>query len=90
MRDKRYYCAVELAVDVIGTKWQPVILAHLREDVLAVRAAAGGQGGSPATGTKASRDESPPTRQKTGKIPAGSGPEPRSKSSGGDSVTLTR
>ncbi|MEC3973921.1 winged helix-turn-helix transcriptional regulator [Amycolatopsis sp. H20-H5] len=30
---KRYYCAVELAVDVIGGKWKPVILAHLKEGV---------------------------------------------------------
>ena len=30
---KRYYCAVELAVDVIGPKWRPVILAHLKEGV---------------------------------------------------------
>jgi len=31
--DKSYYCAVELAVDVIGGKWRPVILAHLKEGV---------------------------------------------------------
>ncbi|MFE0027317.1 winged helix-turn-helix transcriptional regulator [Amycolatopsis sp. NPDC059021] len=30
---KRYYCAVEVAVDVIGGKWKPVILAHLKEGV---------------------------------------------------------
>jgi DNA-binding HxlR family transcriptional regulator len=30
---KRYRCAVELAVDVIGPKWRPVILAHLKEGV---------------------------------------------------------
>ncbi|MFD5094426.1 winged helix-turn-helix transcriptional regulator [Amycolatopsis thailandensis] len=30
---KRYHCAVELAVDVIGGKWKPVILAHLKEGV---------------------------------------------------------
>jgi DNA-binding HxlR family transcriptional regulator len=30
---KRYYCPVELAVDVIGGKWRPVILAHLKEGV---------------------------------------------------------
>jgi DNA-binding HxlR family transcriptional regulator len=30
---KRYGCAVELAVDVIGGKWRPVILAHLKEGV---------------------------------------------------------
>lgn len=30
---KRYHCAVELAVDVIGPKWRPVILAHLKEGV---------------------------------------------------------
>ncbi|MBS2965354.1 helix-turn-helix transcriptional regulator [Actinocrinis puniceicyclus] len=28
---KRYGCPVELAVDVIGGKWRPVILAHLKE-----------------------------------------------------------
>ena len=28
---KRYSCAVELAVDLIGGKWKPVILAHLKE-----------------------------------------------------------
>ncbi len=33
MRDKRYYCAVELAVDVIGPKWRPIILAYLKEGV---------------------------------------------------------
>jgi|tagenome__1003787_1003787.scaffolds.fasta_scaffold20596265_2 DNA-binding HxlR family transcriptional regulator len=27
----RYRCAVELAVDVVGGKWRPVILAHLKE-----------------------------------------------------------
>jgi DNA-binding HxlR family transcriptional regulator len=31
--DKSYHCAVELAVDVIGGKWRPVILAHLKEGV---------------------------------------------------------
>ena len=31
--EKRYNCAVELAVDVIGGKWRPVILAHLKEGV---------------------------------------------------------
>jgi DNA-binding HxlR family transcriptional regulator len=31
--DKSYYCAVELAVEVIGGKWRPVILAHLKEGV---------------------------------------------------------
>jgi DNA-binding HxlR family transcriptional regulator len=30
---KRYHCAVELAVDVVGGKWRPVILAHLKEGV---------------------------------------------------------
>jgi DNA-binding HxlR family transcriptional regulator len=29
----RYYCPVELAVDVIGSKWAVVILAHLKEGV---------------------------------------------------------
>jgi len=28
-----YHCPVELAVDVIGGKWRPVILAHLKEGV---------------------------------------------------------
>jgi DNA-binding HxlR family transcriptional regulator len=31
---KRYGCAVEIAVDVVGGKWRPVILAHLKEGVL--------------------------------------------------------
>lgn len=31
--DRQYHCAVELAVDVIGGKWRPVILAHLKEGV---------------------------------------------------------
>jgi DNA-binding HxlR family transcriptional regulator len=30
---KRYGCAVEIAVDVVGGKWRPVILAHLKEGV---------------------------------------------------------
>jgi len=30
---KSYNCAVELAVDVIGGKWRPVILSHLKEGV---------------------------------------------------------
>ncbi|MEV1333062.1 helix-turn-helix domain-containing protein [Micromonospora costi] len=30
---KRYDCPVELAVDVIGGRWRPVILAHLKEGV---------------------------------------------------------
>jgi DNA-binding HxlR family transcriptional regulator len=30
---KRYHCAVELAVDVVGGRWRPVILAHLKEGV---------------------------------------------------------
>jgi DNA-binding HxlR family transcriptional regulator len=30
---KQYHCPVELAVDVIGGKWRPVILAHLKEGV---------------------------------------------------------
>ncbi|GAA3286417.1 helix-turn-helix transcriptional regulator [Dactylosporangium vinaceum] len=30
---KRYHCPVELAVDIIGGKWRPVILAHLKEGV---------------------------------------------------------
>jgi DNA-binding HxlR family transcriptional regulator len=32
-RRTRYYCPVELAVDVIGPRWRPVILAHLKEGV---------------------------------------------------------
>jgi DNA-binding HxlR family transcriptional regulator len=28
---RRYYCPVELAVDVIGSKWAVVVLAHLKE-----------------------------------------------------------
>lgn len=28
---RRYSCAVELALDVIGGKWKAVILAHLKE-----------------------------------------------------------
>ena len=30
---KRYHCPVEVTVDVIGGKWRPVILAHLKEGV---------------------------------------------------------
>jgi DNA-binding HxlR family transcriptional regulator len=30
---KRYSCAVELAVDVIGGRWRTVILSHLKEGV---------------------------------------------------------
>ena len=33
MPDKRYYCAVEVTVDLIDGKWKPVILAHLKEGV---------------------------------------------------------
>ncbi|MFI9505433.1 winged helix-turn-helix transcriptional regulator [Nocardia sp. NPDC052566] len=33
MTDKRYHCAVEVTVDLIGGKWKPVILAHLKEGV---------------------------------------------------------
>jgi DNA-binding HxlR family transcriptional regulator len=33
MPEKRYYCAVEVTVDLIGGKWKPVILAHLEEGV---------------------------------------------------------
>lgn len=29
----RYHCPVELAVDAIGPRWRPVILAHLKEGV---------------------------------------------------------
>ncbi|MFF2557534.1 winged helix-turn-helix transcriptional regulator [Nocardia sp. NPDC058058] len=31
MPAKRYYCPVEVTVDLIGGKWKPVILAHLKE-----------------------------------------------------------
>ncbi|MFI5909970.1 winged helix-turn-helix transcriptional regulator [Dactylosporangium sp. NPDC051541] len=30
---KRYHCPVELAVDIIGGKWRPVVLAHLKEGI---------------------------------------------------------
>lgn len=30
---KHYHCPVELAIDVIGGKWKPVILAHLKQGV---------------------------------------------------------
>ncbi|MGV9665525.1 winged helix-turn-helix transcriptional regulator [Nocardia niigatensis] len=30
---KRYYCPVEVTVDLIGGKWKAVILAHLKEGV---------------------------------------------------------
>ena len=30
---KRYHCGVEVAVEVVGGKWRPVILAHLKEGV---------------------------------------------------------
>ncbi len=33
LTDKRYYCPVEVTVDLIGGKWKPVILAHLKEGV---------------------------------------------------------
>src|SRR4051794_40190523 len=31
MREDVYHCPVEVAVDVIGGKWTPVILAHIKE-----------------------------------------------------------
>ncbi|MRH90766.1 transcriptional regulator [Nocardia sp. SYP-A9097] len=31
MPAKRYHCPVEVTVDLIGGKWKPVILAHLKE-----------------------------------------------------------
>lgn len=31
VRRTRYHCPVELAMDVIGTKWAVVVLAHLKE-----------------------------------------------------------
>ncbi|WAL67520.1 helix-turn-helix domain-containing protein [Amycolatopsis cynarae] len=30
---RNYYCPVELAIEVIGGRWKPVILAHLKEGV---------------------------------------------------------
>lgn len=30
---EKYQCPVELAVDIIGGKWRPVILSHLKEGV---------------------------------------------------------
>ncbi|MEV0294869.1 helix-turn-helix domain-containing protein [Nocardia sp. NPDC050710] len=33
MPEKSYNCAVEVTVDLIGGKWKPVILAHLKEGV---------------------------------------------------------
>ena len=33
MTRTRYYCPVEVAVDVLGGRWTPVILAHLKEGV---------------------------------------------------------
>lgn len=30
---ERYHCPVEVTVDVLGGKWRPVILAHLKEGV---------------------------------------------------------
>ncbi len=33
MPDKQYHCPVEVTVDLIGGKWKPVILAHLKEGV---------------------------------------------------------
>lgn len=33
MGAKHYYCPVEVTVDLIGGKWKPVILAHLKEGV---------------------------------------------------------
>lgn len=29
--ERTYNCAVELALDVLGPKWRPVLLAHLKE-----------------------------------------------------------
>jgi DNA-binding HxlR family transcriptional regulator len=31
VRREKYYCPVELTVDIIGAKWAVVILAHLKE-----------------------------------------------------------
>lgn len=33
MTVRRYHCPVEVTVDLIGGKWKPVILAHLKEGV---------------------------------------------------------
>ncbi|WP_069165854.1 winged helix-turn-helix transcriptional regulator [Nocardia altamirensis] len=33
MLEKQFHCAVEVTVDLIGGKWKPVILAHLKEGV---------------------------------------------------------
>ncbi|OLF17990.1 HxlR family transcriptional regulator [Actinophytocola xanthii] len=33
MRRRRYYCPVEVTVDVLAGRWTPVILAHLKEGV---------------------------------------------------------
>lgn len=30
---KRYYCPVEVTVDVLAGRWTPVVLAHLKEGV---------------------------------------------------------
>ena len=35
--EKRYHCPVELAVDVIGGRWRPVIRAHLKEGAILIR-----------------------------------------------------
>lgn len=31
MKDRIYHCPVEVAVDVIGGKWTPVVLAHVKD-----------------------------------------------------------
>ncbi|WIX78394.1 helix-turn-helix domain-containing protein [Amycolatopsis carbonis] len=33
MAGRQYWCPVELTVDVVGGRWKPVILAHLKEGV---------------------------------------------------------
>ncbi|MGF6882967.1 DNA-binding HxlR family transcriptional regulator [Nocardia sp. GAS34] len=33
MPTKRYHCPVDVAIDLIGGRWKPVILAHLKEGV---------------------------------------------------------
>ncbi|MEM7351035.1 MAG: helix-turn-helix domain-containing protein [Acidobacteriota bacterium] len=32
--NKIYYCPIEVAIDLVGGKWKPLILSHLREGCL--------------------------------------------------------